>query len=90
MNGIHYSTVERAHAYTASKVPWQLEFDFGDEGKDGSRRSANGWRLFRYLSGGGMRTFGRSVAEEERLRRRRRFLLLAAASAGLWIIGFFC
>lgn len=86
MSGLHFSTVERAHAYTNSKVPWQLEFDFADP-KDPSKRA--GGRLFRYLSGGGVGAFGRTIEQEERRWRRRRFLFLAAVFALVWTIGYF-
>lgn len=85
MCDIHYSIVERAHAYTHSKIPWQMEFDFGPQQSE--RRSVR--RLFRYLSGGGMRTFGRTVLEEERRLRRRRFLVVSGFLVAVWLVGYF-
>ena len=85
MSDIHYSVVERAHAYTHSKIPWQMEFDFGQQKPE--RRSVR--RLFRYLSGGGMRTFGRTILQEERSLRRRRFLVVSGLCLAVWLVGYF-
>ena len=44
-----------------------------------------GWKLYHYISGGGMRTFGRTVQQEELNAKQNRFLLAAAAAAALWL-----
>lgn len=84
MSGIHTSVVGDAHAYTRSKVPWSLETyrDAHGETSDGVRF---GWRLFHYIAGGGMRTFGRTVQQEERDRRQSRFLAALALAALAWL-----
>ena len=84
MSAIHTSTVASAHAYTRSTVPWVLEEnrEASGETSDGKRF---GWRLFHYLSGGGMRAFGRTVRQEETDRRRNRFLAGAAVFAAAWL-----
>lgn len=69
------STVREAHPYTRSKSPWIL----------GDPSSVCG-RLIYYISGGGMRTFGRTVMQEEVRLRRRRFFAVAGAIAALWLV----
>jgi len=84
MSSIRPSTVGLAHEYTRSTTPWLLDENreaFG-ETTDGKRF---GWRLFHYLSGGGMKAFGRSVRQEEVDRKRNRFLAAACAFAALWL-----
>ena len=39
-----------------------------------------------YISGGGMRIFGRTVRQEEVKRRQLRFLAVAAVLAILWVL----
>ena len=84
MSAIHTSTVGSVHEYTRSPTPWLLDVNreaFG-ETTDGKRF---GWRLFHYISGGGMRAFGRSVRQEEVDRRRNRFLAAAGVFAAIWL-----
>lgn len=83
MSGYDSIFVTDRHAYTRSREPWRLETDAATSGVTaGDRRG--GWRLFRYLASGGMRTFGRSVSQDERDRRQRRFLITAAAVGVIW------
>lgn len=72
MSGIHPKAVEDAHAYTRSKSPWILE------------RCES--QLIHYISGGGMKTFGRLVKQEEARIRHRRFYCVAAGLALLWLV----
>lgn len=44
-----------------------------------------GWKLFHYISGGGMSTFGRTLRQEIRSRRQSRFLIVAAALVVVWL-----
>lgn len=67
--------MEDAHAYTRSDVPWSLS-----EGTSAYDRMIN------YLSGGGMRMFGRTVRQEQARRRQLCFLTVAAVLAGLWLV----
>ena len=67
--------VEDAHAYTRSDVPWAMA----------TARTGRG-RLINYISGGGMRTFGRTVRQEEVRRRQRRFLTVAAVLFAVWFL----
>ena len=53
--------------------------------RDVSRESRRGWKLFHYISGGGMRTFGRTVQQEELNARQNRFLAAAGIAAALWL-----
>lgn len=84
MSGIHTTLVEDAHGYTRSSVPWQMDENRAAAGVT-TRGRKFGWRLFHYLSGGGMRAFGRSVRQEEADARRNRFLAASAAVAALWL-----
>ena len=70
--------------YTKSKAPWRLDADHEAECEpsDGVKF---GWRLFHYLSGGGLRDFGRTVKQEETDIRRRRFLVAMAVFAVVWL-----
>ena len=75
MDSIHISTVRSPHVYTRSRTPWKL--DEHDPPKS---------RLYRYLSGGGMRAFGRSVRQEEADEKRNRFLVAAGVFGVVWLI----
>lgn len=71
---LHPTPIGSRHAYTRSRTPWILS----------DSRAACG-RLIHYISGGGMRTFGRTVRQEEARFRQRRFLSVAAVLGGLWL-----
>ena len=68
------SVVEPAHGYTREKSPWIIE-------APGTFRC----RLVRFLAGGGMHTFGRTISQEIARAKHRRFLLVAAAVAACWL-----
>ena len=72
---VHTSIVGDAHAYTRSNTPWIL-----------SEAGTPTRKLIRYISGGGMRAFGRTVRQEEVRRRQAVFLSCAAVLAGLWLV----
>ena len=72
---VHTEVVEDAHAYTRSDVPWAL-----------SNPQTPYERMISYISGGGMRVFGRTVRQEEIRRRQLRFLLAAAVLAVIWLL----
>ena len=75
---LHTSIREDAHSYTRSTCPWIME----------NHTSVYG-RLIDYLSGGGMRAFGRTIRQEETRRRQRRFLAFATFFAALWVLFLF-
>jgi len=75
MSGIHTNILTHAHAYTRSKTPWRLD----------EHKSVYG-KLIHYLSGGGMRTFGRTVRQEEAHDRHVRFLVASSLFAIAWLI----
>lgn len=64
-----------AHAYTRSDVPWDITVSDTSYG-----------RMMNYLSGGGMRTFGRTVRQEVLSRRRHRLTVAATVLAVLWLV----
>ena len=74
MKSVKASFVESAHAYTRSDVPWAITV--------GETAYA---KMIGYISGGGMRTFGRTVRQEEVRRRQRRFVVVFSAVAALWL-----
>ena len=75
MGRISTEIVGDAHAYTRSDVPWSIS----------TAKSARG-KLIDYISGGGMRTFGRTVRQDEVRRRQLRFLAVAAVLAAVWVL----
>ena len=81
---IHTTTVRDAHAYTRSKVPWRIG-EYRGAAAETSRGVKFGWRLFHYLSGGGMKAFGRTIRQDELDLRRNRFLALAAVFGAVWL-----
>jgi hypothetical protein len=85
MSRIPTSLVGVAHSYTRSKVPWRLD-EYQEAHGETSKGQRFGWKLFHYISGGGMRTFGRTVQQEELGARQTRFLAVAGAVAALWLV----
>lgn len=75
MARVHTEIIGDAHAYTRSDVPWAMS----------TTKTPHG-RLVNYISGGGMRIFGRTVRQEEVRRRQLRFLAASAALAVFWIL----
>jgi len=84
MAALRTALVKRRHAYTSADIPWAMDVDVTGDGADVLRQGR--WRLFHYLSGGGMRAFGRPSACELQRRRQTRFLWTAAALAVLWVV----
>ncbi|MGN0855127.1 MAG: hypothetical protein ACI4R9_06375 [Kiritimatiellia bacterium] len=84
MSDIRTSFVEDAHAYTRSRLPWRLEINRMAHGQT-TKGHVFGWKLFHYIAGGGMKTFGRSVQQEEANARRNRFLTVAGVLGALWL-----
>lgn len=85
MSRLPISVVKDAHAYTRSKIPWRIDTDHAAYERS-MREKRFGWKLFHYISGGGMRTFGRTIQQEELRARQNRFLVLAALAALLWLV----
>ena len=84
MGRITTSVVEDAHSYTRSSAPWLLDAYQGAN-CGAAAGGKHGWRLFHYLSGGGMKTFGRTIRQEEADLKRTRFLLAAAVAGVVWL-----
>ena len=78
MNKLPTSVVTDAHGYTRADVPWILREYCSHCGK-----------LAHYLSGGGMKTFGRTIGQEMAKRRHRRFMTFAGVMAALWVFFYF-
>ena len=75
MRGVHTEIVGDAHAYTRSDVPWAI-----------SHPKTPHDRMIHYISGGGMRVFGRTVHQEEVRRKQVRFLFTAAVMTVVWLL----
>ena len=75
MRSVHTEIVGDAHAYTRSDVPWAI-----------SHPKTPHDRMIHYISGGGMRVFGRTVRQEEVRRKQLRFLFVSAAVAVIWLV----
>jgi len=75
---IRPSAVTSAHSYTQEDVPWELRDDHADCG-----------RLAHYLSGGGMRTFGRTIAQQKAARAHARFWVVSAVFFAFWLLFYF-
>ncbi len=79
------SLVKRNHAWTSLKVPWRI--DVGDDALASlPAEHRAGWRLFHYLSGGGLRAFAGSAMREVVSRRQTRFLWFAFGVGLLWLV----
>lgn len=84
MSGLHTEFVTDAHAYTRSRTPWLLDENRAAHGET-TTGLRFGWRLFHYIAGGGMRSFGRSVRQEERAARQNRFLVWSGLLFAAWL-----
>lgn len=78
MKALSASPVEDAHAYTRLDLPWVMTVGETAYGK-----------MINYLSGGGMKTFGRTVQQERARRRQRAFLAVSAVVIALWFVFLF-
>ena len=75
MKSVHTEIVRDAHAYTRSDVPWAI-----------SQPKTPYDRMIHYISGGGMRVFGRTIHQEEVRRKQIRFLFVSAVLAVVWLL----
>lgn len=67
---IHTTVVGDAHSYTRADSPWKLD--------------QYSKKLFRYISGGGIKSLGRTVEQELDDAKRTRFLVASAVLAAIW------
>ena len=84
MAALRTSLVKRNHAWTGADVPWRLDME-GAPSAGASEAERARWRLFHYLSGGGLSACGSSSARALVIRRQGRFLVFAGILAALWI-----
>ena len=75
MECVHTEIIGDAHAYTRSDVPWAIT----------TSRTAHD-KMVNYISGGGMRIFGRTVRQEETKRRQLRVLAVAGVLIAIWFV----
>lgn len=66
-------------------MPWNIDVD-GAPGFLDSAEAKSRWRLFHYLSGGGLSACGTSSARLLAERRQARFLRIAGVLAALWLL----
>ena len=85
MAAVRTSLVTKDHAWTGADVPWNLDTDVVPP-VDASETARKNWRLFHYLSGGGLSACGSSSARALARLRQGRFLAFAGFLAVLWII----
>ena len=85
MSAVRTSLVTKDHAWTGADVPWRLDTDEAPA-SDASEAERVRWRLFHYLSGGGLSACGSSSERALACRRQGRFLAFACVFAVLWII----
>ena len=75
MKSVHTEIVGDAHAYTRSDVPWAI-----------AHPKTPYDRMIHYISGGGMRVFGRTIHQEEVRRKQIRFLCMSAVLVVVWLL----
>lgn len=85
MSAVRTSLVTKDHAWTGADVPWDLDTD-AVPAPVASEAERVRWRLFHYLSGGGLSACGSSSARALVMRRQGRFLAVAGVLAVLWIV----
>ncbi len=85
MAALRTSLVTKDHAWTGEDVPWTIDTDEAAD-PDTSEAERLRWRLFHYLSGGGLSACGSSSAHALACRRQGRFLAFAVFLGVLWII----
>lgn len=85
MSAVRTSLVKKNHAWTGEDVPWRLDTETAPP-PDAPETARRHWRLFHYLSGGGLSACGSSSARALMDRRQGRFLACAGILAALWII----
>ena len=85
MSVVHTTILDSIHSYTRSHTPWVLDENRMAKGQTSSGFKF-GWRLFHYISGGGMQAFGRSVRQEEADIKQMRFLISAGAFGVVWLL----
>lgn len=85
MSTIRTSMIREPHAYTHAKLPWRVD-EYQQASGTTSDGKKFGWRLFHYLSGGGMQAFGRTIQQEDASARQNRFLLVAGVLFAAWAL----
>lgn len=81
---LHPTLVTAEHSYTRSSEPWRMGCNTRAHGRTVSGKTY-GWRLFHYISGGGIKAFGRTLRQDIRSRRQSRFLVVSAALFVAWV-----
>ena len=85
MSAVRTSLVKKNHAWTGEDVPWRLDTETAPP-PDAPETARRHWRLFHYLSGGGLSACGSSNERALMELRQGRFLVFAGVLGVLWII----
>ena len=67
-----------------SKAPWRHDVYKGARAET-THGVKFGWKLFHYLAGGGIKIFGRTLAQEEADWKRTRFLIGVTIFFLMWL-----
>lgn len=82
------SLVKKKHAYTSVKEPWEMTTNTSVSVRTPDGREL-GWKLFHYLSGGGLAEFAYVSGRSAAIRKQIRFLTVAAIVGIVWLAFFF-
>lgn len=85
MAALRTSLVRKRRSWADEDLPWNIDVEDESVAALSSEHRA-GWRLFHYLSGGGMRAFASSAAREVVSRRQTRFLWFSIVLMVFWLI----
>lgn len=85
MSAVRTSLVKKDHAWTGTDVPWHLDTEDAPDPYASIGERAR-WRLFRYLSGGGLAACRTSNDQFIVERRQGRFLVVAGVLGFLWLV----
>ena len=88
MAALRTELVKPRHEYTRVDLPWMMDTGMPGEIVPNGSGVRQG-RLFTFLSGGGLKAFGRPSGQMLRLRRQKRFLRIAGFAAAVWLLLFF-
>ena len=79
------SVFDATGEFARSKMPWRIDA-LEEVASGGATASRPHWKLFHYLSGGGMKVFGRTIKQQEADFKRTRFLIGAGVFALIWLL----
>ena len=79
------SPIKDSHDYTKSESPWLI--DIGDiPERFNSEKGKFRWKLLRYLAGGGMKSLGRTIQQDEAEFRQNGFFVQCGIFFSIWLV----